>query len=152
MRNSPAAESGFTLLEMIVVLVILGLVLGILLGRGPTRSVTVDLTAASRTLTDELRHARGEAITTDRAVRITADQARAALAAASRRNQVAPIALALHSPASDPHRDGTLRFDADGSSGGGRIDLAEGPARISIVVDWLTGRISQGPIRRDDGS
>ena len=154
MRNNLTAETeaGFTLIEMIVVVVILGLVLGILLTRGPTRSAPIDLNAASRTLTDELRHARGQAIVTDRPVRITADDARAALARAAHRNQAGPIALALHSPPGDPRQDGVLRFDPDGSADGARIVLAEGQESVTIVVDWLTGRISQEAIRRDDGS
>ena len=152
MRNSSNPESGFTLIEMIVVLTILGLVLAVVLTRGPTRSVTIDLDAASRTLTDELRHARGQAILTDRAVQISAEQARAALTRTAHRDQVGPIALALHSPPDDPHQDGTLRFDPDGSASGARIELAEGHERISIVIDWLTGRITQGAIRRDDES
>jgi len=143
-------ESGFTLIEMIVVLVVMGLMIGILVARGPTRSATIDLNAASRTLTDELRHARGEAISTDRPVRISAAQARDALARAAHRNQAGPIALMLHSPPDDPHENGILRFDPDGSANGARIVLAENHQSIAITIDWLTGRISQGPIRRDD--
>ena len=151
MRNKPEPQAGFTLIEMIVVLVILGLVLGILLARGPTRSASIDLHAAARTLTDELRHARGQAIVTDRPVRIDAGEARAALARTARRDQAGPIALALHSPAGEPRIDGVLRFDPDGSANGGRIMLTEGAETLSIVVDWLTGRSSQGAIERDDG-
>ena len=145
-------EAGFTLIEMIVVLVVLGLMVGILVSRGPTRSATIDLTAASRTLADALRHARGQAILTDRPVRISVLQAREALAHAAHRNQAGPIELSLHSPPDDPHQDGTLRFNADGSANGARIVLAEGHEAVSISIDWLTGRITQGPIRRDDAS
>lgn len=150
MRNSSgaAAEVGFTLIEMIVVLVVLGLVLGIVISRGPTRSATIDLTAASRSLTDALRHARGQAITTGRPVRISAAQVRDVLAVPGSRNQAGPIALTLHSPPGDPRPDGALRFDPDGSANGARIVLAEGRESVSILIDWLTGRISQGPIRR----
>ena len=150
-RNSvvPGSESGFTLIEMMVVLVVLGLTAGILISRGPTRSATLDLHAASRTLTDEMRHARGQAIATDRSVQISAAQAREAVARAASR-QAGPIAVALHSPADDPHRDGILRFDPDGGANGARIVLTEGHARIAITIDWLTGRISQSPIRRND--
>lgn len=145
-------EAGFTLIEMIVVLVVLGLMIGILVARGPTRSATIDLNAASRTLTDALRHARGQAIVTGRAIRISAAQAREALAHAAARNQAGPVTLIVHSPPGDPRQDGTLRFDPDGSSNGGRIVIAEGHEAVSIGIDWLTGRITQGPIRRDDAS
>ena len=149
---TPYREAGFTLIEMMVVLVILGLTIGILVSRGPTRSATIDLHAASRTLTDEMRHARGQAIATDRPVRISAAQAREAVARAASRNQAGPIVLALHSPPDDPHQDGILRFDPDGGANGARIVLTEGHELISITIDWLTGRISQSAIRRNDGS
>jgi general secretion pathway protein H len=38
--------------------------------------------------------------------------------------------------------EGGIRFDPDGSSTGGRIELGEGPRKIEIGVDWLTGRVS----------
>ncbi len=147
-----ATEAGFTLIEMMVVLAVLGLMIGIVVSRGPTRSATIDLNAASRILTDALRHARGQAILTDRPVRISALQARDALARTTRRDQAGPIELSLHSPPDDPHQDGTLRFNADGSANGARIVLTEGHEAVSIGIDWLTGRITQGPIRRDDAS
>ncbi len=34
-----------------------------------------------------------------------------------------------------------IRFDPDGSSTGGRIDLVEGKRKLEIGVDWLTGRV-----------
>ena len=145
-------DAGFTLIEMIVVLAVMGLMLGILVARGPTRSATIDLDAASRRLTDTLRQARGRAIGTDRPVRVSAAQAREAVAEVSRRDQEAPVVLSLHSPADDPRGEGSLRFDPDGGANGARIVLAEGHEQLSISVDWLTGRITQGPIRRDDAS
>jgi general secretion pathway protein H len=39
-------------------------------------------------------------------------------------------------------REGDIRFNPDGSSTGGRISLADGPRRIDVGVDWLTGRVS----------
>ena len=38
--------------------------------------------------------------------------------------------------------EGAIRFDPDGSSTGGRIELGLGPKRIQIGVDWLSGRVS----------
>lgn len=154
MHNSriEPAESGFTLIEMIVVLVVLSLVIGILVARGPSRSATVDLTAASRSLTDALRHARGQAIATGQPVRISAAQAREALAMVSASRTLAgPISLVLHSPADDPHEDGSVRFAADGSANDAILVLTENRERLVIAIDWLTGRITQGPIRRGDG-
>ncbi len=154
MRNSRAAsaDGGFTLIETIVVLVVLALMASLLVSRGPTRSATLDLTAASRSLADALRAARGHAITTDQPVRIGLDTLRGVIARHASRSPAGPISVALHSPADDPHENGTLRFDPDGGANGARLVLAEGHERLSIDVDWLTGRITQGPVRRDDDS
>lgn len=35
-----------------------------------------------------------------------------------------------------------IRFNPDGSSTGGRIELAQGSRYMSVGVDWLTSRIS----------
>ncbi len=152
-RGGPApGAAGFTLIEMIVVLAVLGLMLGILVARGPTRSATIDLDAASRRLSDVLRQARGRAISTDLPVRFSAAQARRAVVEALPRDQAAPVALFLHTPPDDPRGEGSLRFDPDGGANGARIVIAEGHEQVSISVDWLTGRITRGPIRRDDAS
>ncbi len=143
-------EAGFTLIEMIVVLTVLGLVLGILVARGPTRSATIDLNAASRHLADALRQARGRAISTDRPVRLSAADARGIVAEAVPRDRAAQVALSLHSPPDDPRGEGSLSFDPDGGANSVLIVLAEGEEQVGIGVDWLTGRITQGTIRRHD--
>ena len=151
MRNS-RGQSGFTLIETLVVVAILAVVVGVLVSRGPTRSATIDLTAASRTLADDLRHARARAIDTDRPVHLDAAQMRAALASMVERNRAGTISLSVHSPPDDARGDGVLRFDPDGSANGARIVLVEGQEHISIGVDWLTGRIGRGTIARDDNA
>jgi general secretion pathway protein H len=35
-----------------------------------------------------------------------------------------------------------ITFTPDGSSSGGRIDLATGQRTVGVAVDWLTGRVS----------
>ncbi len=151
MRNSHF-DAGFTLIETLVVLVVLALMVTVLISRGPTRSATIDLRAASRTLTDALRHARGEAIANDRTVRVSVADMREALDRTARHDQAGAISLALHTPADDPHEDGMLRFTPDGSANDARIVLGEAHEQVSIRVEWLTGRIVQGTIQRDHDS
>ncbi|WP_428395734.1 GspH/FimT family pseudopilin [Lichenicoccus sp.] len=142
------SSRGFTLIETLVVVTILAIVVGVLISRGPTKSATIDLTAASRTLADDLRHARAQAIDTDRPVRLDAAQMRVALARLVDR-RAGPISLSVHSPADAARRDGVLRFNPDGSANGARIVLVEGHEHIDIAIDWLTGRIDRGTIARD---
>ncbi len=131
---------------MIVVLAVLGLVLTLVLQRGPTRSATLDLRAASRSLTDALREARGRAIASDRPVLVTARQAREALAGLGSR-----VTLDLHSPPGEHTGDGTLRFDADGGATAALIRLSEGDEALDVGIDWFSGQIRQGTVHHSDG-
>ena len=149
MRSSQE-QNGFTLIETLVVVAILAIMVGVLVARGPTRSATIDLTAASRMLADDLRHARAQAIDTDRPVHLDAAQMREVVARLVDRNRAGPISLSVHSPADAVRGDGVLRFNPDGSANGARIVLVEGHEYISIGIDWLTGRIDRGTIARDD--
>jgi general secretion pathway protein H len=149
LRNRPvrdgAATAGFTLIEVTVVLVILGLALAQLAQRGPLRSAALDLRAATVTVVQGLRLARARAILADRAVVLAVDAARQTVRVGDDRPRFLPGAVALTVVADDAApTSGTprFRFDPDGSASGGRIDLAAGARRASVAVDWLTGRIS----------
>jgi general secretion pathway protein H len=125
-------QAGFTLLEMIVVLVILGLALSIVITRGPMHSAHLDTEVAVRDLTSALRLARGRAIAENRAVTV-------ALAATSYRVD----GSAAHRIPADVTLAGNaaIGFAPDGSSSGGTIVVAGPTLRLGIAVDWLTGRV-----------
>ena len=124
--------SGFTLIEMIVVLVILGLMAGLVLARGPLHSQRLDIDVAARGLAGTLRVARGQAIAEHHPVVV-------AVAANAYRLDRAP----LHTVPTDValSGDATIRFAPDGSSSGGHVAVQGGARRIEIGVDWLTGRV-----------
>ena len=113
---------GFTLIEMIVVLVVLGLVLGLVIARGPARSQGLDLSAAAKQVAGMLRLARSRAIAEDRAV---------AVDFGTRRWSDDILVVGDH----------VINFTPDGGSSGGRIILHGGDRLIAVDVDWLTGRI-----------
>jgi general secretion pathway protein H len=124
--------NGFTLIEMIVVLVILGLMAALVLARGPLHSQRLDIEAAARGLAGTLRVARGQAIAEHRPVVVT-------VAANAYRVDQAP----LHAVPTDVilSGDGAIRFAPDGSSSGGHVAVQGGTGRIGVGVDWLTGRV-----------
>lgn len=132
----PARDGGFTLIEMLVVLVILGLTVGLVLGRGPLRSAGLETRAEANTIAGALRAARSRAIAGDQSITVAIDPVRHQLRVGSAAPRALTGSIALAAP-----RAG-ITFAPDGSSSGGRIDLATGPFRMQVAVDWLTGRVS----------
>ena len=143
--STTARAAGFTLIEMIVVLVILGLAMVLLVTRGPQRSHTLEINAAASEVAETLRLARARAIASNRPIRVVVDTAEKSLMAENGATRAVPPAYAMAvqtvAGAADGRR-GVIGFAPDGSSSGGRIALADGARRVWIDVDWLTGRVS----------
>jgi general secretion pathway protein H len=124
-------ESGFTLIEMIVVLAILGMVAGLVLVRTPWHSSSVDTEAALRSLTNTLRLAQSRAVVEDRDVMVD-------LAANGFYVDRGPMTVL---PAGEELKPMHLVFTADGGSTGATILFSAGESRFLIDVNWLTGRV-----------
>jgi general secretion pathway protein H len=150
---SRRAGAGFTLIEMIVVLAVLGFVLGMVLSRGPQRSARLELDGAAREIAGALRGARARAIAQDRPVLVAidaADHAYTVDGATHALPKQLPLKLvangAVAAPGAAPGggaaRLAAISFLPDGSSSGGRVEIAGGARRVLIGVDWLTGRVS----------
>ena len=133
-------RNGFTLLEMIVVLVVLGLAVGLVAGHGPPRNRAAQADNVAAELARALREARGRAIAGDRTVLVALDLARPAIAVDGGRARPLPPGIGLAMPG-QAGRIGGILFDADGSASGGRIELWDATRRMAIAVNWLTGRV-----------
>ncbi len=134
----PRRDAGFTLLEMIVVLAILGLSLVLIMARGPMHSARLDAEATARELAGSLRLARGQAIAQDRRVSVMLEANRYHVDGLA--THMIPIDVALSGNA-------MIGFAPDGSSSGGAV-VVQGPtSRIDITVDWLTGQIRLARVR-----
>jgi general secretion pathway protein H len=131
---------------MIVVLVVLGLVIGLVLARGPMHSRTLEARAAARDIAQTLRAARARAIAANRPVEFTLDpRGHSFRIDAGEANGLPPwldLSAAVAPGETFGNRIVAIRFAPDGSASGGRIELANGKLRLSIGVDWLTGRVS----------
>ncbi len=136
--------SGFTLLEILVVLVILGLALGIVANRGPARSPALDARGAAGQVARAMRLARSQAIAGNRPVAFTLDVARRAFRVGAGPWQALPPELGLGLVATADTAPGTIVFDPEGGASGGRVRISTGQAALSVGVDWLSGRVMVG--------
>jgi general secretion pathway protein H len=146
MKSAGRRADGFTLLELIATLLLLGLVYalaGPALEPGPT---SIEVKAAARQLAAGLRKARGTAIAGHRdAVLTLGVESREFSVSGDPRTYKLPdrIDLAVFTAQAETmsEKTGGIRFFADGSSTGGRIAVSGGTTRLEVDVDWVTGRV-----------
>src|SRR5215831_1701244 len=145
-RRDRVHGTGFTLIELLVALAVFGLALSLITGFKPPWSRGLGLRATASELAAGLRLARSEAILSNRPVVLDLDLAghRYRVGTGTPRHLPADLSLELLTISGEAlnGREGTIRFNPDGSSTGGRISLADGRRRIGVGVDWLTGRVS----------
>lgn len=142
-NDAPANDraAGFTLVEMLVVIVILGLMAMLILSHGAPHSRGLSQRAAAETIVETLRLARSRAIAADAPVAVVLDAAAHRLRVDGVAQPALPPELSL---AFLPDHGGAFVFSGDGSAVGGSILLgdAQAQARTRITVDWLTGRVA----------
>jgi general secretion pathway protein H len=137
---------GFTLLELLVVMAVIGLVLALMPGFLFRDQPAIDLENAARAVADGLRQTRSRAMLENRAQTFALD-------VASRRFRPGDgqplrqldraIALSLLTARSEAIGDviGRIRFFPDGSATGGRVRLALEGHEAEVRIDWLTGDV-----------
>ncbi len=121
LRNS--RQAGFTLLEVMVTIAIMGLVLTMLASFTRPRSHRLEMESAVRHVAQTLRLARGQAIAGGVPVAVTLPRLPAWLA------------VVVQAP------PGGIVFAPDGTASGGHVLLAGTGRRVEVTVDWLTGRV-----------
>jgi general secretion pathway protein H len=143
-------DAGFTLLEVIVVLAILGFGLALIAGYKPPWSSGLGVRGTAAQLASGLRLARSEAILQNGPVALEIDLARHLFRVGTGAARALPAELIIALlTVSGERRDATtgdIRFYPDGSSTGGRISLSDRGQKLAVGVDWLTGRVSIGDV------
>ena len=138
---------GFTLLELLVVLLLMTLVFAATPPLMSSVGLTTELRGAARQLAAGLRLARNEAITKQQAETLNVDiEQRRFQVVGKTRNlpDDEDVTIKLYTAQSEL-QDGTrgnIRFFPDGSSTGGYIALADAKVEYRVKVDWVTGHIS----------
>ncbi|MGJ5153956.1 GspH/FimT family pseudopilin [Bradyrhizobium sp. HKCCYLR1023] len=138
-------SAGFTLVEMLAVLVILALAAAAavpMLSRG---TGTVSLDAATGELASALRATRAAAIVQNRVMTLSVDVDRRTFGS----DVIQPRAFAPGIQAKLTYAaatgsslaEGGFRFFPDGSSTGGDLSLELAGRQVRLCVDWLTGTV-----------
>lgn len=144
-------QAGFTLIELIVVLAILGLALTLIVGYKPPWSSGLGIRAAAGQLASALRLARSEAIAHNIPVSVVIDVAAHRYRVGQEPGRPLPSTLTMELLTVAVERrttvEGAIRFNPDGSSTGGRITVGDAVRKVAVGVDWLTGRVSVGDVR-----
>ncbi|MBB2202580.1 GspH/FimT family pseudopilin [Gluconacetobacter tumulisoli] len=140
MRNN-GPDGGFTLIEMIVVVLVLALIATILVARGPLHSATLDLRGAAQSLAVAMRQGRMQAIVSGTAITVTIDPVHMQYGAGHDARQALPRGLALAAGSAT-----SITFYPDGSASGARIGLVEQGRQVTLRTNWLTGAVTvDGP-------
>jgi general secretion pathway protein H len=148
-RRTMQYSTGFTLVELLVVLVIAGLVLA-LVGTSISRSVSgAELRTAARNMATSLRYTRTRAILDKQEEVFLVDTENRSYLAPNRKAVELPegMEVLLTTARSELTAEsvGGIRFYPDGGSTGGSIELDANGRVYRINVAWLTGEASVQP-------
>ncbi len=151
MRRAPTNSAGFSLIELLVVLAVMGFVLALIVGYRTPWSSGLSLEGTAAELASGLRLARSQAIADNRPVALALDLSghRYRIGGDPPRSLPSKLSIGLLTVNGERRSVtlGDIRFNPDGSSTGGRITLADGGRRVAVGVDWLTGRVTIADVR-----
>ena len=139
-------QGGFTLLELMVVLVIAALILTLTPPLFSRAMPGTQLKGAARQITAALRYARSNAVLTQQETRFRLDVEQRLFSVSGRNKDVSlpeDLEYRLFTARAEQINDsvGMVRFYPDGSSTGGRVTLAYGERAYHVDIDWLTGQV-----------
>ncbi|PID99781.1 MAG: type II secretion system protein GspH, partial [Thiothrix nivea] len=138
----PRGAAGFNLLEVLLVLVIAGLLMGVVatsLTEGPVLRKTAKEVAAS------LRHARSVAVLQQKEVVWSMDVSNKQfwVGGQDKKRDLHPtIEARINTARSEvvSSTQGNIRFYPDGSSTGGSVELTARNQTFKVNVEWISGR------------
>ncbi|CAA6805162.1 MAG: Type II secretion system protein GspH (Fragment) [uncultured Thiotrichaceae bacterium] len=143
-KTTVTRRNGFSLLEVLLVLVMAGLVMGVVatsLTEGPV------LRKSAREVAASLRHARSIAILQQKEMVWSMDIQEKnfwVTGKGEKRDLHRAVAAKINTASSEvvSARQGNIRFYPDGSSTGGSVELTMRGQTFKVNVEWISGRIS----------
>ena len=140
-----SAASGFTLLELLVVMTIVALIYAVL-PAGLFGGSGVELRVTARQVADDLRRARGQAIASNQDTSFLLDVENRRFGIAGR-GELEPLPDSVEAKILTAAEEqvlqgqGLIRFFPDGSSTGGSVTLSGAGRSYEVSVRWLTGEV-----------
>lgn len=140
-------SAGFTLVELLVVLVIMVMVYGLAAPMVSSGMSGAELKASARQLAAGLRKARSEAVARrhETALLIDVEERRFQLTGDQHVYRLPKdVDVNLFTATSEllNERTGAIRFYPDGGSTGGRITVSAHGRKYAVDVNWLTGQVA----------
>ena len=144
--RQPGPATGFTLLELLLVLTIVGLALTVVPPLLSNAMPTLTLKGAVNDLALAMHRARGLAVTRNRTqeIRLLPEQGVYIAGEKPLRHSLpAAVKLGVEQGVLLDASTGeqAVRFFPDGSASGGLISLSDDRRRFELEVNWLTGRV-----------
>jgi len=145
--QSHAGQRGFTLIELIAVLVLVAIALS-LVSLSFTKSMnSAKVQAASRDLVAALRYTRGQAIVKNKQTALDLDMQNNTFQAPGKPLMKLPKDMRMTLLTADSEQTGStsgrIRFFADGASTGGHVSIFAGQREWRVNVNWLTGQVTR---------
>lgn len=140
------ATRGFTLVELLVAISVAALVMVVSVPASVRFYQSIQYHEAVRTVAAVLTSARHGAINSGQSGNVFIDPENNTVAYAGKvENLPAALNIAVRSAAElNRNNQAVIRFYPEGGSSGGEIDITRpGGAGVTLVIDWLVGRITQ---------
>lgn len=145
MRHARAGQRGFSLIEMVAVIVLIGIAISVVSLSFSKSMSNARIQAASRDLVAALRYTRGQAIVKGQQTALDLDLQNNTYQAPGRALIKLPAEMHMTLLTADSEQtsstSGRIRFFPDGASTGGHISVFMGQREWRINVSWLTGQV-----------